>query len=293
MIIDGKQIADEIQNEIKVKINTYPTRPPCLAVIIVGNNPASIIYIGRKTLACQSVGIESIRLALPDSITEEELIREIELLNSNDTVDGILVQLPLPLHINPHRITYHISPDKDVDGFHPFNVGKMLIGEKDGFLPCTPLGIRVLLERSQIETKGKHIVVLGRSNIVGKPAAALLMQNTPTGNATVTIAHSYTQNLKEMCLSADILVLAIGKSRFLTADMVKEGAVVIDVGTNKIDDPTAKKGYRIVGDVDFKNVGPKCSFITPVPGGVGPMTIAMLLHNTLLSYQRRLQYEIC
>ncbi len=291
MIINGKQIADEIQKEIKEKINTYSTRPPCLAVIIVGNNPASIIYIGRKTLACQSVGIESIRITLPDSITEEELIHEIDLLNNNENVDGILVQLPLPLHINPHRITYHITPDKDVDGFHPFNVGKMLIGEKDGFLPCTPLGIRVLLERSLIETKGKHIVVLGRSNIVGKPAAALLMQNTPSGNATVTITHSYTQNLKEICLSGDILVVAIGKPGFLKADMVKKGAVVIDVGTNKIDDPAAKKGYRIVGDVDFKNVEPKCSYITPVPGGVGPMTIAMLLHNTLLSYQRKHSLE--
>ncbi len=291
MIIDGKQIADGIQKEIKEKVNTYSTRPPCLAVIIVGNNPASMVYIGRKTLACQSVGIESIRLALPESISEEALIREINLLNDNDSVDGILVQLPLPLHINPHLITYHISPNKDVDGFHPFNVGKMLIGEKDGFLPCTPLGIRTLLESSLIETKGKHIVVLGRSNIVGKPTAALLMQNTPTGNATVTIAHSYTQNLKELCLLGDILVVAIGKAGFLKADMVKEGAVVIDVGTNKIDDPSTKKGYRIVGDVDFINVEPKCSHITPVPGGVGPMTIAMLLQNTLLSYQRKHGFE--
>jgi methylenetetrahydrofolate dehydrogenase (NADP+)/methenyltetrahydrofolate cyclohydrolase len=291
MIIDGKQIANEIQKEIQNTIRTYSTRPPCLAVILVGNNPASLVYIDRKTLACQSVGMESIRLTLPDSITQEELINEIVLLNANENVDGVLVQLPLPLHINPHRITYHISPDKDVDGFHPFNVGKMLIGEKDGFLPCTPLGIRLLLERSLIETKGKHIVVLGRSNIVGKPTAALLMQNTPSGNATVTIAHSYTQNLKELCLSADILVVAIGKPGFLTADMVKEGAVVIDVGTNKVDDPLAKKGYRIVGDVDFKNVAPKCSFITPVPGGVGPMTIAMLMHNTLLSYQRKFHID--
>lgn len=287
MIIDGKKIADEIQQEIKESIESIKTGSPCLAVIIVGKNPASLIYIERKTKACESVGIRSIKKELPETISEKELLAEIDLLNQDPSVDGILVQLPLPEQMNPHRITYHIHPDKDVDGFHPFNVGKMLIGEKDGFLPCTPLGIRVLLERSKIETQGKHIVVLGRSNIVGKPAAALLMQNTPSGNATVTIAHSYTRNLKEITLLADILVAAIGKPHFITADMVKEGAVVIDVGTNKVDDPSAKKGYRIVGDVDFANVAPKCSFITPVPGGVGPMTIAMLLQNTLLSYQRK------
>lgn len=288
MIIDGKKIADGIQNEIKETVLSLKTRPPCLAVIIAGSNPASLIYINRKTQACANVGIKSIKKLLPETVTEQELIDEINLLNEDPTVDGILVQLPLPLHINPHRITYQVHPDKDVDGFHPFNVGKMLIGEKDGFLPCTPLGIRVLLERSSIETQGSHIVVLGRSNIVGKPAAALLMQNTPSGgNATVTIAHSYTRDLKEICLTADILIAAIGNPRFVKKEMVKEGAVVIDVGTNKVSDSEAKKGYRIVGDVDFDNVAPKCSFITPVPGGVGPMTIAMLLQNTLLSHQRK------
>lgn len=291
MIIDGKKIANDIQTEIRNKISSCSARPPCLAVILVGNNPASLMYIERKTLACQSVGMDSMRLSFPETITEEQLIEEISQLNSNEQVDGILVQLPLPAHIHPHRITYRIAPEKDVDGFHPFNVGKMLIGEQDGFLPCTPLGIRVLLERSGIETKGKHIVVLGRSNIVGKPAAGLFMQNTSMGNATVTIVHSHSQNLKEICLAGDILIAAIGKPGFLTADMVKEGAVVIDVGTNKVADSLAKKGYRIVGDVDFENVQLKCSFITPVPGGVGPMTIAMLLQNTLLSYERKFHYK--
>ncbi len=292
MIIDGKKIADEIQQEIKHSLQQFKTaRPPCLAVVLVGDHPPSQIYVNRKTQACEAVGIHSMKCELPASISEEELLAKVENLNENPNVDGILVQLPLPSHINPMRITHCIDPDKDVDGFHPYNVGKMLIGEMNGFLPCTPLGVKVLIERSGIDISGKHALVIGRSNIVGKPMAALLMQPTPGGNATVTIAHRYTTNLKNLCQVADIIIVAIGQPKFITADMVKEGAVVIDVGINKIADSSKKSGYQIVGDVDFANVAPKCSYITPVPGGVGPMTIAMLLHNTLLSYQKRMHFS--
>lgn len=291
MIIDGKKIADEIQKEIKTKIQQFTTRPPCLAVLLVGDHPPSQIYVNRKTQACEAVGIQSIKYELPASISEEDLLAKVETLNQHPEVDGILVQLPLPHSINPTKVTLTINPDKDVDGFHPYNVGKMFIGETTGFLPCTPLGIKVLLERSSIDISGKHALVIGRSNIVGKPMAALLMQGTPGGNATVTIAHRYTTNLKSFCQIADIIIVAIGQPKFITADMIKEGAVVIDVGINKIVDPSKKSGYQIVGDVDFINVAPKCSYITPVPGGVGPMTIAMLLHNTLLSYQKRIHLQ--
>ena len=287
MIIDGKKIADDIQQEIKEKIQQLLTRPPCLAVVLVGVHPPSQIYVKRKTEACQSVGIHSIKHELPETISEEELLAKIQELNENPAVDGILVQLPLPAHINPTRITHFITPQKDVDGFNPYNVGKILIGETDGFLPCTPLGIKVLIERYSIDISGRHALVIGRSNIVGKPMAALLMQGNPGGNATVTVAHRYSTDLKKFCLLADIIIVAVGQPKLITADMVTEGAVVIDVGINKISDPSKKNGYQIVGDVDFVNVAPKCSFITPVPGGVGPMTIAMLLHNTLLSYQLR------
>lgn len=286
MIIDGKKIADQIQQEIKAKIQQFTSRPPCLAVLLVGHHSPSQIYVNRKTQACEAVGIHSIKRELPSTISENELIKEVEALNQNSEVDGILVQLPLPAHINPLHITHCISPQKDVDGFHPYNVGKMLIGETDGFLPCTPLGIKVLLEYSSIDISGKHALVIGRSNIVGKPLAALLMQGAPGGNATVTVAHRYSSDLKQFCLMADLVIVAIGKPKFITADMIKEGAVVIDVGINKILDSTKKSGYQIVGDVDFEHVAPKCSYITPVPGGVGPMTIAMLLQNTLLSYRQ-------
>ncbi len=292
MLIDGKKVANEIQNEIHHIISSYSTsRPPCLVVILVGVHPASIVYVNHKTKACQAVGILSIKKEFAETISEEALLEQITLLNQDPTVDGILVQLPLPDHINPHTITHCIASEKDVDGFHPFNVGKMLIGDTTGFLPCTPLGIRTLLEYYKIQTSGKHIIIVGRSNIVGKPAAALFLQNHPFGNATVTIAHSHTKNLTELCLQADIIIMAIGKPRFLTQDMVKEGAVVIDVGMNQILDATTKTGLRLVGDVDFQNVAPKCAYITPVPGGVGPMTIAMLLKNTLVSYQRRKKFE--
>ncbi len=290
MIIDGKKIALEIQQEIKDTIQKYTTRPPCLAVILVGEHPPSQIYVKRKTQACQEVGIQSRKHALPATISEEALLAEIESLNQDPTVDGILVQLPLPAHMNPFRITHHIHPEKDVDGFHPYNVGRLLIGEHTGFLPCTPLGIKVLMDRCAIEMTGKHVLVIGRSNIVGKPMAAMLMQGMPGANATVTVAHRYSVDLKMLCQFADIIIVAIGQPNFITADMVKEGAVIIDVGINKIEDPSKKNGYQIVGDVDFAHVAPKCSYITPVPGGVGPMTIAMLLKNTLLSYQNKFEH---
>lgn len=291
MIIDGKKVAEEIQNEIKGKIQLLSQRPPCLAVILVGQHPPSQIYIHHKTQACQLVGIQSIKMEFPDNISEEYLLLKIKKLNDDPTVDGILVQLPLPHHINPLHITHAIQPDKDVDGFNPYNVGRLLIGETDGFIPCTPLGIKVLIDKYGIETTGKHALVIGRSNIVGKPMAALLMQGAPGGNATVTIAHRYSKDLKQFCLLADILIVAIGQPKFIKEDMVKEGAVVIDVGTNKIVNAHKKSGYQIVGDVDFENVAPKCSFITPVPRGVGPMTIAMLLQNTFQSYVKGMKNE--
>lgn len=286
-IIDGKAIADLMQQELKESIGRLSGRKPSLCVILVGDHPASKIYIERKRKACESVGIVSIKKELPAAITEEGLIEEIEKLNQDPAIDGILVQLPLPHHINPNHITTAIDPKKDVDGFHPLNVGKLLIGQQDGFFPCTPFGVKVMLERSGIEVSGKHVLVLGRSNIVGKPMAALLIQSMPGGNATVTIGHSNSQNIEEHCRMADIIIVAIGKPRFIKADMVKEGAVVIDVGINKIEDPSKPGGYRIVGDVDFDEVAPKCSYISPVPGGVGPMTIAMLLQNTYKSFLQR------
>lgn len=288
MLINGKAIAEQIQDELKLKISQLDGRKPCLAVIIVGDNPASKIYVDRKTKACASVGITSIRQELPASTTEHALLEAIEQLNNDTKIDGILIQLPLPAHINPLKITQKIDPSKDVDGLHPTNVGKMLTGDKSAFLPCTPLGVKELLERTGIEVAGKHVLVIGRSNLVGKPMAAILMQSATGGNATVTIAHSRTSNMKDLCLMADILVVAIGQPKFITADMVKKDAIIIDVGINKVNDPSRSCGYSLVGDVDFENVKDKCSFITPVPGGVGPMTIAMLLSNTLKSFLQRL-----
>ncbi|MDP1879786.1 MAG: bifunctional methylenetetrahydrofolate dehydrogenase/methenyltetrahydrofolate cyclohydrolase FolD [Parachlamydiaceae bacterium] len=291
MIIDGKKIANTIRDELKKSIETLKSnpffRPPCLAVILVGNNQASHLYVNGKTKSCDEVGIQSLKIERPASITEHELIEEINRLNADPTVDGILVQLPLPPQINPNRVMHTIDPKKDVDGFHPYNMGKLLIGETDGFIPCTPLGIITLLQSYQIDTTGKHALVIGRSNIVGKPTAVLLMQMAAGGNATVTVAHRFTKNLHELCQKADIIVAAIGKPLFIKSDMVKEGVVIIDVGMNQIEDATKKSGYKIVGDVDFDQVAPKCSYITPVPRGVGPMTIAMLLQNTFQSYLKR------
>lgn len=281
MIIDGKLVANKIEHQIAQAISKLDGRPPALAFILVGTNPASISFIKMKKKKCKEVGILSIDRELSEDVSELHLMKEIEQLNQDGDVDGILVQLPLPPHINTQKVVQTIHPGKDVDGFHPLNVGKMFLGEQDVFFPCTPHGIQVLLAQSAIPVEGRHVVIIGRSNLVGKPLGAILMQKRDHANATVTLAHSQSLHLKEICLSADILVAAIGKPHFVKADMVKNGAVVVDVGINRIKN-------QIVGDVDFAHVAPKCSYITPVPGGVGPMTIAMLLSNTLLSYQRRM-----
>lgn len=286
-LIDGKKVAGEIRLEIKDVVAQLSGRPPCLAVVMLGDHPPSEIYVKRKIQACEEVGMTSVKRHLPATVTERELIEEIENLNSNIDIDGILVQLPLPKHVNVAKIMETISPLKDVDGFHPLNMGKMLTGEEDGFYPCTPLGVKTLLERYNIEVSGKHAIVFGRSNIVGKPMAALLMQSMPGGNATVTILHRQSSNVKELCLLGDLIIVAVGQPKLITADMVKPGAVVIDVGINKIVSESSPSGYKIVGDVDFENVKDKCSYITPVPGGIGPMTIAVLLKNTLKSYLKR------
>lgn len=285
-LIDGTAIAKEIQDNIAHAVAKLTNRKPGLAFILVGNHPASQSYIRMKKRRCQEVGILSFDCELPATISEDKLIQEIAKLNRNPAVDGILVQLPLPEHINSLAILSAVDPAKDVDGFHPINMGKTLLGENTGFLPCTPHGVQVLLTHSQISILGKHVVIIGRSNIVGKPLAAILMQKAPHCNATVTVAHSQSENLKEISRSADILIAAMGKPHFVGKDMVKQGAVVIDVGINRIH--TADGREALVGDVDFEAVAPLCSHITPVPGGVGPMTIAMLLSNTLLGYQRRI-----
>lgn len=272
-LIDGKGIAADIRDRLKAEIDHLSGRRPGVTMVLVGNNPASEIYVGTKSRATMAVGMHSDILRLPETLSEEQLLAEIHRLNSDQKVDGILVQLPLPVHITPQKVMMHINPNKDVDGFHPLNMGKLLLGDESGFIPCTPAGIFHLLE----DTSGKHVVILGRSNIVGKPLAALLMQKRAGCNATVTVAHSLTQNLPELCRSADILVAAIGRPNFVDASMVREGAVVIDVGINRVDD-------RLVGDVNFDEVKEKCAKITPVPGGVGPMTVAMLLQNTWRAY---------
>ncbi len=290
MLIDGKEIATQIEREIQQVVAQLSDRIPRLVMVIVGDNPASQTYVSRKGHACKRVGVDSYIVKLPVTISEGELIREIDRLNRDDTVDGILVQLPLPSHINYLRVISSLSPEKDVDGLHPLNAGRMLMGDLEAFIPCTPLGIKVLLERSGISVCGKHTVIIGRSSIVGRPLSVLLGQNISGGNATVTLAHSRSSNLKELCLLADILVVAIGSPLFISADMVREGAVVIDVGINRINNSEGEDGHRIVGDVDFDQVRDKCSHITPVPGGVGPMTIAMLLSNTLKSYLNRFSF---
>lgn len=275
-IIDGKKIASDILEELKKEIER--TQKPGLAFILVGENTASKTYVKMKKIACEKVGIRSFDFEF-ENITEKALIELIEKLNHDKKVDGILVQMPLPAHINPVNIINAIDPKKDVDGFHPLNMGKLLLGEEDGFLPCTPLGIKTLLQKAQIEVESKHVVIIGRSNIVGKPLAVMLMQKQKGANATVTVAHGNTRNLPEITRQADILIAAVGKPRLVTKDMVKKDAVIIDVGISR-------EGKKIVGDVDFENVYPICSRITPVPGGVGPMTIAMLLKNTYLSLTR-------
>lgn len=281
-LLVGKKVASEIENEIREKIELLDTdRRPCLVVFLVGNHAPSLAYVSRKKIACESVGMISEVQTLPESISKEDLISKIREKSQDPKVDGILVQAPLPPHLSFASIVEAIDPKKDVDGFHPLNMGKLMLGLEGGFIPCTPLGIQVLLSRSNIEIEGKHVVIIGRSNIVGRPLAALLSQNRKGCNATVTIAHSKTERLIELTRSADIIVAACGKPRFVTAEMVQEGSVVIDVGISRI-------GNRLVGDVDFDSVQSKCKAITPVPNGVGPMTVACLLHNTLLSFERSL-----
>jgi methylenetetrahydrofolate dehydrogenase (NADP+) / methenyltetrahydrofolate cyclohydrolase len=285
-LLDGKQTAKAIQEELKVKTSQLTAagkRSPHLAAILVGTNGASETYVGAKVKTCAEIGFESTLKRFPETITEKELLHELQELNENDDVDGILVQLPLPKHIAEEKIIQSISPAKDVDGFHPVSVGNMVSGSPT-FIPATPYGILLLLEHYKVETKGKHAVVIGRSHIVGTPMSILLSRKAYPGNCTVTTCHSATRNLKEFCLQADIIVAALGQAEFLTADMVKDGVVVIDVGITRVADASKKTGFRLAGDVKFDEVAPKCSFITPVPGGVGPMTIAGLMKNTLNAY---------
>jgi methylenetetrahydrofolate dehydrogenase (NADP+)/methenyltetrahydrofolate cyclohydrolase len=281
-IISGPEVSGEIYAELRERIEKLKSEgtTPGLAVILVGDDPASQVYVRNKGRKCEELGMHSETIVLPKETTEEELLARIDALNKDPSIHGFLVQLPLPKHIDEDKVIEAIDPSKDVDGFHPVNVGRMLIG-KPGFLPATPAGVQQMLIRSGIETAGKHVVVVGRSNIVGKPMAALMVQRGFGADSTVTVVHSKTRDLPSITRQADILIVAIGKPRFITADMVKEGAAVIDVGTNRIEDPTSPKGSRLVGDVDFDEVSKKASAITPVPGGVGPMTICMLMANAV------------
>jgi len=288
-ILDGKKTSNDIKDEIAIEVAQIKSnggRAPHLAAILVGEDGASLTYVNSKVKACEKIGFESTLVRLPGDISEEELLAEIEVLNKNEGLDGFIVQLPLPDHIDESKVIDAVNPDKDVDGFHPENVGKMVLNMPT-YLPATPMGIMELLKRYNIETSGKHCVVIGRSHIVGSPISILMARKTNPGNATVTLTHSRTKNLKEITLQADIIVIALGKAEYLTADMVKEGVVVIDVGITRVADDTKKSGFKLYGDVKYDEVAKKSSFITPVPGGVGPMTIASLLMNTLDAYKRR------
>lgn len=290
-ILDGKKTSEDIKSEIAAvvqKMKADGQKVPHLAAVIVGNNGASLTYVGSKVKSCQQIGFDSTLVALPETITESELLSKIKELNENDDLDGYIVQLPLPKHIDEQKILMAIDPDKDVDGFHPTNFGKMAL-DMETFLPATPFGIMELLERYKVETAGKHTVVIGRSHIVGRPMSILMSKKGNPGDSTVTLTHSRTKNLEEYTKNADIIITALGVPEFLKADMVKEGVVVIDVGITRVEDTTNPKGYKITGDVDFDGVSKKSSFITPVPGGVGPMTIAMLLKNTLLAREMRMK----
>lgn len=290
-LIDGKATAAEIKKEIAAEVSRMVAegrRRPHLAAILVGNDGGSEAYVASKVRACEECGFQSTLLRFDTDVTEDELLAAVRCLNEDSSVDGFIVQLPLPKHIDEIKVTEAISPEKDVDGFHPVNVGRMSIGIPS-FLPATPAGIMELLRRYGIDTSGKHCVIIGRSNIVGKPMAALMMQKSAPGNCTVTVVHSATRDLAGHTRRADILIAAMGKPGFVKADMVKDGAVVIDVGTTRVPDASRKSGYRLCGDVDFENVAPKCAWITPVPGGVGPMTIVSLLQNTLLAAKRNVQ----
>ena len=288
IILDGKKTSQELKEEIAADVavlRQQGKKVPHLAAVIVGNDGASLTYVSSKVKACEQVGFQSTLVKLPEDTTEEALLDKVKELNANVEIDGYIVQLPLPRHIDEEKVLLAIDPKKDVDGFHPANFGRMAL-ELESFIPATPYGIMQLLERYDIDTQGKHAIVIGRSHIVGRPISILLSQKGKYANATVTLAHSRTTHLKNLVLQADIVVSALGIPNFVTADMVKPGAVVIDVGITRVSDADAAKGYRIVGDVDFDQVAPKASFITPVPGGVGPMTIAMLLKNTLLARER-------
>tara|TARA_B100000927_G_scaffold251985_1_gene217030 strand:+ start:1063 stop:1941 length:879 start_codon:yes stop_codon:yes gene_type:complete len=281
--LNGKETAKQIRAELKHKVSLRKEmgqKTPHLAAVLVGNDGGSLSYVTSKVKACEEIGFESTLIRFEDTISEDTLLAKVIELNNDDHIDGFIVQLPLPDHINEIKVTDTISPNKDVDGFHPKNLGNMMLN-LPGFLPATPAGIIELIRRYDIETSGKHCVIIGRSNIVGTPLSMMLSRNSKPGNCTVTLAHSRTTNLKELCLQADILIAAIGKPNFVSADMVKDNAVIIDVGTTRVEDPSRERGWRLVGDVNFNEVSQKASFITPVPGGVGPMTIASLMMNTL------------
>ncbi|MGY8885638.1 MAG: bifunctional 5,10-methylenetetrahydrofolate dehydrogenase/5,10-methenyltetrahydrofolate cyclohydrolase [Flavobacteriales bacterium] len=290
-LLDGKKISNDIKDEITIEVNQMKDngeRVPHLAAVLVGDDGASLTYVGSKVRACERVGFESTLVRLPESTSEVELLQKIKELNQNPQIDGFMFQLPLPKHINENNVLIAVDPIKDVDGFHPENFGRMAL-EMESFIPATPFGILQLLERAKIETKGKHTVVIGRSNIVGRPMSILMSQKGNAGNSTVTLAHSHTKNLSELTLKADIIIVALGIPEFLTGAMVKEGVVIIDVGISRVPDASKTRGYAIKGDVNFDDVSKKASYITPVPGGVGPMTIAMLLKNTLIARERQLR----
>lgn len=287
-ILDGKKISNDIKEEIAVEVAQMKERGekvPHLAAILVGNDGASLTYVGSKVRSCEKIGFESTLIHLPEETTEEELLEKVKELNANPDIDGYIVQLPLPKHINEEKVLMAVDPEKDVDGFHPVNFGKMAL-DMESFIPATPFGIMELLKRYKVDTEGKNVVVIGRSHIVGRPISILMSQKGEAANSTVTLTHSRTRNIEELTKQADIVVSALGVPKFLKESMVKEGAVIIDVGITRVPDETQKRGYYITGDVDFENVEKKASYITPVPGGVGPMTIAMLLKNTLLARAR-------
>ena len=287
VLLDGKKTSQDIQLEIAEKVQQLKAegkKTPHLAAILVGGDGASLTYVNAKVKACEKVGFESTLVHMDASTSEQDLLSKIEELNNDDSIDGFIVQLPLPKHIDETKVTLAVAPGKDVDGFHPESIGKMCLNLPT-FLPATPNGVLEMLKRYNIDTSGKHCVVIGRSHIVGSPMSILMARNGNPGNATVTLTHSRTQNLKEVCASADILIAAVGKPLFVTADMVKPGAVVVDVGIHRVEDASKKSGFKLLGDVDFANVAEKCSFISPVPGGVGPMTIASLMMNTLAAIE--------
>ena len=289
ILLDGKATSNQIKDELAetvIKRKSEGKKTPHLAAVLVGSDGASMTYVNSKVKACERIGFKSTLIKLDDDISEEILLNEIEKLNTNDDIDGFIIQLPLPKQIDEQKVLMAVHPDKDVDGFHPVNVGKMTL-DLPAFISATPYGILELLERYKVEVSGKHVVVIGRSHIVGRPMSILLSQKRPVGNATVTVVHSRTKNIKELTQNADIIIAALGMPEFLTGDMVKKGVVIIDVGITRVDDPSRPRGYRLAGDVHFKSVSEKASYITPVPGGVGPMTIAMLLKNTMLACKNK------